>query len=173
MTIWVALLRGVNVNGITVRSADLRTLFGELGFADVRTVRASGNIVFTSPGTTADLKTQIETALRDRFDYDAWIVLVTRTHLEEAIAGFPFDAADAARQPYVIFASDPAALDELAHTTGLDEGVDPIARGADVVYWNPVKGTTLDTPFGKVLARKTYRQTTTNRNLRTLRAIIG
>ena len=28
---------------------------------------------------------------------------------------------------------------------------DPVARGAGVIYWNPVKGTTVDTPFGKLL----------------------
>ncbi len=43
---WVALLRGVNVGGITVRSADLAQVFAELGFASVRTVLASGNVVF-------------------------------------------------------------------------------------------------------------------------------
>ena len=31
MTTWVALLRGVNVNGITIRSADLADLFRGLG----------------------------------------------------------------------------------------------------------------------------------------------
>ena len=46
MTQFVALLRGVNVGGITVKSAELRALFDELGFTDVRTVLASGNVAF-------------------------------------------------------------------------------------------------------------------------------
>ncbi|MCH6229608.1 DUF1697 domain-containing protein [Microbacterium sp. CFH 31415] len=46
MTTWVALLRGVNVGGITIRSADLAEVFAELGFESVRTVLASGNVVF-------------------------------------------------------------------------------------------------------------------------------
>ena len=46
MTRWVALLRGVNVGGITIRNADLSALFAELGYAEVRTVLASGNVSF-------------------------------------------------------------------------------------------------------------------------------
>jgi hypothetical protein len=54
-----------------------------------------------------------------------------------------------------------------------DADVDPLAAGDDVVYWNPVKGTTVDTPFAKLLAKPKYKPLTTNRNLRTLRKIIG
>src|SRR6218665_964531 len=109
MAEWVALLRGVNVNGITIRSADLAALFRELEFADVKTFLASGNVRFNAtPSLTerATLKGRIETALRDRFGYDAWIVLVTPEELDAAIAGFPFDEADATRHPYVIFCAD-------------------------------------------------------------------
>ena len=62
-----------------------------------------------------------------------------------------------------------AVLDELADAAAsMDHAADPVARGTGVLYWNPVKGTTVDTPFGKVLGRKSYKATTTNRNLRTL-----
>ena len=47
MTAWVALLRGVNVGGITIRSADLAALFrDDLGFGSVRTSLASGTVRF-------------------------------------------------------------------------------------------------------------------------------
>ena len=176
MTHFVALLRGVNVGGITVRSAELRDLFEELGFEHVRTVLASGNVAFetTDAGTSAALKARIEAALRDRFGYDAWIVLVTRAEVEKAIAAFPFDAEDARRQPWVVFGSDEAVLDELAEAAAsLDDDVDPIAHGDGVLYWNPVKGTSVDTPFARLLARAAYRSTTTNRNLRTLQKIVA
>ena len=45
------------------------------------------------PAKRAKLKSSIEEALRERFGYDAWIVLVTRAEVEKAIAAFPFDAA--------------------------------------------------------------------------------
>ena len=49
---------------------------------------------------------------------------------------------------------------------------DPVQRGDGVVYWNPVKGTTVDTPFAKVLAKSRFKPTTTNRNLRTLTKLL-
>ena len=170
MTQWVALLRGVNVNGITIRSADLADLFrARLGFDDVRTVLASGNVRFTSAGKQPALKTAIEAALRERFAYDAWIVLLTADELQAAVHGFPFDADDPARQPYVVFASDPAAIDTLAAAAEkLDHDVDPVQAGDGILYWNPMRGSTTTTPFARELARPVYKRTTTNRNLRTL-----
>jgi uncharacterized protein (DUF1697 family) len=46
----VALLRGINVGKAKrVAMADLRALLEELGYADVRTLLNSGNVVFTAP----------------------------------------------------------------------------------------------------------------------------
>lgn len=178
--IWVALLRGVNVGGVTIRSADLAALFTELGFDAVKTFLASGNVRFTAGGARSDLKKRIEKALRDRFGYDAWIVLVSRDELAEAVASFPFDAADSSRQPYVVFCADEAArtavLDAAAHAEPpLDPDEDPVAPGPGVVYWSPEKGRTLDTPFGKAMARSSapFRTATTTRNLRTLQKILA
>lgn len=175
MARYIALLRGVNVGGITVRSAELREVFEELGFDEVRTVLASGNVVFSTDETdAAKLKGRIERALTERFGYEAWIVLITRDELERAIDGFPFDAEDARRQPWVIFSSEPRVLEQLLDgADGFDAEVDPLARGDGVLYWNPVKGTTVDTPFAKLLGRVRFKPTTTNRNLRTLAKLLA
>lgn len=175
MTRYIALLRGVNVGGITVKSAPLAAVFRDLGFTEVRTVLASGNVVFeTSSSSRAALKRRIEQALADAFGYDAWIVLTTVDHVREVVDAFPFDAEDPDRQPYAVFGSDESALDELAEAASdLDPAADPIARGDGVVYWNPVKGTTVDTPFAKLLAKARFKPLTTNRNLRTLEKLLG
>ncbi len=174
MTEWVALLRGVNVGGITIRSAELRDMLSTMGLTDVRTFLASGNAAFRSPRRREELKPAIEAALGERFGYDAWIVLVTRAEVEAAITSFPFDATDAARQPWVIFCVDTATREELTDAArALDDGVDPVAAGPDVIYWNPEKGRSTDTPFAKVIARATYKARTTNRNLRTLQKIVA
>ncbi|MBZ6371493.1 MAG: DUF1697 domain-containing protein [Microbacterium hominis] len=175
MTTWVALLRGVNVGGVTVRSAELAALFRDLGFDRVTTVLASGNVRFEADAAAsarADLTETIERALGERFDYEAWIVLVTMRELDAAIAGFPFDAGDAGRQPYVVFCRDRAVREALAHTAEELESPDDLVQpGFGVVYWSPPKGRSVDTPFAKVLARSSYTGTTTTRNLRTLAKI--
>ncbi|MGP3536683.1 DUF1697 domain-containing protein [Microbacterium sp. RD1] len=177
MTEWVCLLRGVNVGGITVRSADLRETLSALGLEGVRTVLASGNATFASedaaPARSA-LKGRIEKALRDRFGYDAWVLLFSRQELADAADGFPFDAGDDSRQPWLLFCADAATRDELvAAAAPLDDAVDPVAPGPGVVYWNPPKGSSTDTPFAKIIARRAYRERTTNRNLRTVLKILS
>ena len=174
MTEWVALLRGVNVGGITIRSAELRALLTELGLDDVRTFLASGNAAFHSNRTAAQLKPAIEAALRERFGYDAWIVLVSLADLEAVVEAFPFDAGRDGWHPYVLFGSDDAVLAEL---TGLGADLDPaddvIAYGKHVIYWYNRRDVGVDSAFSKIAGKVRYRSTTTNRNLRTLRKLLA
>ena len=177
MTTWVALLRGVNVNGVTVKSAELGALFRDLGFDSVGTFLASGNVRFEAEvgvPQRAPLKVRVEQGLRDRFGYDAWIVLVTLDELRSAVQAFPFDATDEDRQPYVVFVSDPAVFQELTDASAQADPVEDPARAGDgVLYWSPERGRSLDTGFAKLLARTRYRTSTTTRNLRTLEKIVG
>lgn len=175
MTSYVALLRGVNVGGVTVKSAPLAELFRSLGFENLRTVLASGNVVFDSAETdAAALKSRIEAALRERFGYDAWIVLVTREKLREIVAEFPFDSEREGWHPYVLFASDTAHLAELAALgPSLDPAEETIAAGDGVLYWqlNITVGST-NTRLAKIVAKPRFKPTTTNRNLRTLSKLL-
>jgi uncharacterized protein (DUF1697 family) len=172
-TRWVALLRGVNVNGITIRSAELAELFRQLDLADVRTVLASGNVVFTAAtdADAADLKSSIEQALRDRFGYDAWIVLVPHDDLAALVAAFPFPRAED-RHDYVVFGSDDTALDDLLAGVDPDPAVERVARGHGVVYWSCPKGSSTDTVFAKRAGAARFKRTTTTRNTNTLRKLL-
>ena len=83
VTRYVALLRGINVNGITITMTSLQALFRGLGFADVKTVLASGNVLFEAPPGQNDasaVKARIEAALAEAYGYQAWIVLPGRRH---------------------------------------------------------------------------------------------
>ncbi len=171
MARWVALLRGVNVNGITIRNAELAALFGELGYTDVRTVLASGNVVFTADDGGPDVQGTVERGLRNRFGYDAWIVLVPHEHLATVVDGFPFDA-DPDRHDYVVFGSDDSALDDLLADLSLDDAVERVARGDGVVYWSCPKGSSTDTVFAKRAAAARFKRTTTTRTANTLRKLL-
>jgi uncharacterized protein (DUF1697 family) len=184
MARYAALLRGVNVNGITVKSAELATLFRDLGFDSVKTVLASGNVLFEtpsgssasggSPASPADVKAGIEKGLGERFGYDAWIVLVDHASLQGIVDGYPFDEVDE-RQPYVVFASDDAVLAEITAEAGRLEpsgGGERAASGAGVLYWEVPRGSSTDTPFSKYLAKSRFKAHTTTRNLRTLRKLL-
>jgi uncharacterized protein (DUF1697 family) len=70
MTIYIALLRGINVGGHkSIAMADLRALCVELGLSDVQTVLQSGNLIFTAPASTGtDLEEKLETKLEKAAD---------------------------------------------------------------------------------------------------------
>nr|WP_100350970.1 DUF1697 domain-containing protein [Luteimicrobium subarcticum] len=177
---WVALLRGVNVGGVTVRSADLRACVEGLGLDDVRTVLATGNVLFSAPGghgaaRRRELKALVEEGLRTTFGYDAWIVLVTRDELATVVDDFPFAGRDGWHD-YVTFVSEDAVLAELSDAVadlGLDDATAPLSVGEGVVRWQVEKGGTLDAPFSKLSSKARYRATTTTRNLQTLRKLLA
>lgn len=167
----VALLRGVNVGGVTVTSAALATMFAEEGFENVRTVLASGNVAFDAPGArdAEGLKARIESALERTFGYDAWIVLLARQRLARIADAYPFSRTDGTDQPYLVFFSSPAIADELmAEAPGLLLDVEALEAGDDVLYWRVPRGSTLHTPFAKLLAKPRFKAHLTTRNLRTV-----
>lgn len=177
MSRWIALLRGVNVNGITVRSADLAALFRDLGFEQVRTVLASGNVRFDapadpSPAARAELKARIEAGLTERFGYEAWIVLLPHEALSEIIEGYPFPQ-DPDHHAYVVFTSGERTLAEaLAGAPVGSEEVEQVAAGEAVIYWRCPRGSSTGTRFSKHLAKARFKTSTTTRNLNTLRKLL-
>lgn len=174
MSRWIALLRGINVGGASIRSADLAALFRELGFEDVRTVLATGNVDFTTdvdaadPAGAASLKERIEAALGERFGYEAWIVLIPHIDLAGIVEDYPF-AEDAEHHAYVVFASTAQARADLLDCARAE---DPVAGGEGVVYWRCPKGASTTEPFAKRIAAARFRATTTTRNITTLRRLI-
>ena len=172
MTRYAAFLRGVNVSGTTMKMADVAAALSGAGFTGVRTILASGNVLLDSTAAASTVRTKAEAALRDAFDYDAW-VLVYELESVRAIAGaYPFDAEVEGHHSYVTFVSDPEMLDELA-ALAEDSGPDEkIARGDGVLYWQVPKSSTLDSTIGKTMGKKRYKSSTTTRNLRTLVKVV-
>lgn len=172
MTRYAAFLRGVNVGGTTLKMADVAAAFTDAGFANVKTVLASGNVVLDSPGSAASVRTTAEAALRERFGYDAWVLVYELDTVAAIAEKYPFPPEVEGHHSYVTFVSDPDMLDELADL-GEDAGPDEkIARGDGVMYWQVPKASTLDSTIGKTMGKKRYKSSTTTRNLRTLTKIL-
>ena len=90
-TIYVALLRGINVGGHNVAMERLRALFGELGLTRVRSYIQTGNVFFeSSEQDTRALRTSIERHLRAALGYDVATCLRTVAELEQLLANDPF-----------------------------------------------------------------------------------
>ncbi len=168
MTNYAVFLRGINVGGINLKMADLRTALAILPLAGVKTLLASGNVVCAFDGSAAEVKSMVELLLRDRFGYDAWVVVIDAPALDAVIDACPWPADDATTHSYVTLSSDPAVLDELARHGGEISGAEFVRLSPEAIAWTASKGGTLDSPFSKLTARPRYKSTTTTRNLRTL-----
>jgi uncharacterized protein (DUF1697 family) len=111
MATHIALLRGINLGGKNkVAMADLRTLVGELGHADVSTYIQSGNVLFTAPDGAdgAEVARAISDAIAARLGVTAPVVVVTREELGEIYAANPFpDEPDPKRVHAVVLSAPP------------------------------------------------------------------
>lgn len=171
MTRYAVFLRGVNVGGITIRSADLREAFGALPVSDVKTLLASGNVVCRSDLTAADLKSQSEHALRERFGYEAWVVVLEADTVETVVADCPFPADDPATHTYLTLFSDPAMLTEMVEfARAINEPIHTL--GTIAAAWQSPKGSTLESPLNAFTNRARFKSATTTRNLRTLQKVL-
>ncbi len=172
MTRYAAFLRGVNVGGVNLKMADVSAAFADAGFGNVTTVLASGNVVFDEPGDAAAVRATAETALRQRFGYDAWVLVYDMDTVRAIRDGYPFEPERDEYQSYVTFVSDATVLDELA-ALAADGGPDEkAARGQGVLYWQVRKGETLASTLGATMGKKRYKSSSTTRNLRTLDKVL-
>lgn len=92
MHTYIALLRGVNVGGNNkLPMREFAALLEELGLRDVKTYIQSGNVVFRSErADAAGLSQAITEAIRGRFGFAPYVLILTLEELEAAVAANPF-----------------------------------------------------------------------------------
>jgi uncharacterized protein (DUF1697 family) len=93
MNRYVAFLRGMNLGGRRIKNEKLRRHFEEMGFEEVATFRASGNVVFSSPKREAEAKLaqRVEAELDARLGYDVPVFLRSIEEVAAIAAREPFD----------------------------------------------------------------------------------
>ena len=169
MTRYALLLRGVNVGGVNLKMAEVTAALTAAGFTEVRTLLASGNVLLDSPADTATVRAVAEAALRERFSYQAWVLVYDIETLRDIVAGYPFEPEVPGLHSYVTFVADDAVLAELSGLVGnTGRAEEKITVGDGVLYWQIPKGDTLTSTVGKTMGDKRYKSDTTTRNLRTL-----
>jgi uncharacterized protein (DUF1697 family) len=170
MTRYVVLLRGVNVGGVTVKMADLADVVRGLGYDDVKTVLASGNVLLTTTDAAGTVKQKVEAALRERFGYEAWVHVLTQDALRKIVDAYPFPR-QGDRHAYVVFVLKDELLGQL-EAVELDPAVEQAERGDGVLFWTVPKGSTLDSAMGKAQGSSKHKPWLTTRNLNTLEKLL-
>jgi uncharacterized protein (DUF1697 family) len=108
--VYAAFLRGINVGGNKlIKMEDLRKAFEFYGYRDVKTVLASGNVLFSAPeeNTTA-LSRNIASKLKETFQHDILVIVRSIDELRELDARQPFKDVEITPQTklFVTFISE-------------------------------------------------------------------
>jgi uncharacterized protein (DUF1697 family) len=166
---YVALLRGINVGGKSlVRMADLKECVEELGYDDVSTFIASGNVLFaTSERDAAKLESTLEEALERRFNLPIAVVVRSRAELGRVVDAIPSSWIGNERlRVYVAFLR--RALDgrKLARELQPREGVDELVATKSALIWATRRDALTRSGMQKITAVAAYKDMTL-RNLNT------
>jgi uncharacterized protein (DUF1697 family) len=140
-----AFLRGINLGrNRRVSSAELRSLFADMGFEDVDTFRTSGNVVFDAGReTAARVGERIERGLAEALGYGVAVFLRSASDLR-AIAEhqpFPPELVEGAKGKLqvALLAAKPAKSIR-TKVLAAETDADRLAFGDRELYWLPSGG---------------------------------
>lgn len=161
---YAAFLRGINLGGRRVTGGQLCAPLEALGFEDVASFLASGNVTFAvAPADAAALERRIETALHAALGFEADVYVRTAVEVADVAGCQPFPpevlaATDAKLQ--VTFLRDrpgPSSVEAaIAHATDQDR-LTVIGREW---YWLPAAGISTSTLDVRAVERALGRGTT-------------
>lgn len=89
MTVYVALLGGINVGGRSLKMDLLRATASACGFEDVSTFIQSGNVLFRSAASASAVTEQLHDAILEASRIDTSIALRTASQLRKVISANP------------------------------------------------------------------------------------
>lgn len=128
------MLRGINLGKRQLKSAELKAVVESLGFADVKTLLASGNVVFTADETDpAVLERTLHDALAKATGLKSEIFVRSPEEMAAVAAADPFPEATAERPSFVVVTFhrkpvDAAAVARLAETHDGPERMHAVGR---------------------------------------------
>ncbi|MEK1894736.1 MAG: DUF1697 domain-containing protein [Rhizobium sp.] len=163
MTVYVALLRAINVGGTgKLPMKTLKAICEELGFSDVKTYIQSGNVLFRSDESKAEVEQKLDDALGKVLAKKPGVMVRSRKELEAIVANAPFPDA----KPNYLLVS---FLPEAAQSDALDKMVAPngeeaVLAGREIYVHFPIGS-------GKSKLKLPALKPGTARNLNTVRKL--
>ncbi len=132
VTTYIALLRAVNVGGTgKLPMADLKAICIALGFTQVQTYIASGNVVFQSALSAAKVQAALEAKLQTYAGKPVGVHIRTTAQMQAVRDGNPFPKA-APNRVMVIFLDTPADKNLLTGVSGQKD--EQVALGLNELY---------------------------------------
>jgi uncharacterized protein (DUF1697 family) len=163
--VYLALLRGINVGGKNkVSMAELKACFEELGCENVRTYIASGNVLFESDKSAAELTEEVQVALPKRFRLDSELIrilVLSRDQLQQVIDQAPdgFGTEPGKYHSDAIFLMG-IPSDEAIKVFNPREGVDKVWQGDLAIYSRRLSAQRTRSRLSRVMSSPLYKQMT-------------
>jgi uncharacterized protein (DUF1697 family) len=172
-TVFVALLRGVNVGGnnmISMRS--LKESFETLGFVNVSTYINSGNIIFHSKeADPRKLERKIEQMLSSDYQLDSKVVLRSLSEMEKLMNDLPRSWNEDSSWRYnVIFLRYSIDSEKILTELPANSDIEQVVYRPGALLWSTQATQMSQSQLGKLSSRKTFRDMTV-RNLNTTRKL--
>jgi uncharacterized protein (DUF1697 family) len=172
MPVHVAFLRAINVGNRRVSKDRLRRPFEELGFDDVSTFVASGNVIFTTAEKPPDVEPRVEDALSLALGFDVVAFVRPATALAHLVGRHPFSGTGAEDSVHVGFLKKAASAAVRRALEDLGNEIDSVTTEGREVYWLARSGMGRATVSGTLL-EKTLGQSTTMRSLKMLKRLVA
>ena len=173
---YVALLRAINVGKRIVKMDRLRAEFEAIGFQNVETLIASGNVFFDSPSkSAAALEKRIEAQLLESLGYEVDTYVRTPAELAAVCAIQPFaDSPEhaASNALYVGFVKLPPAPEAIARLRNLGNGIDEFRVHGREYFWSSLNSMGQSKITG-VMIERALGAASTARNITTVRKLAG
>ena len=173
---YVALLRAINVGGHVVKMDALRKCFTKMGFANVETFIASGNVLFDAPkGTARLLEQQIAMELERVLRYPVATMIRTGPELAAVVEreAFPPSVIDPAKHAlYIGFIGGKPTADMCKRIAGLRTSVDELVVHGRELYWG-CRTTFSKSELPGGILEKTLGIPMTMRSITTVRKLAG
>jgi uncharacterized protein (DUF1697 family) len=169
---YVAFLRAINVGGHTVKMDELRKLFSGMGFSNVATFIASGNVIFESPSKDAlALEKKISIALENALGYSVAVFIRSAEEVAH-IAEYEAYKESALEEGslFVVLLPDAAGAREKKIIASLETPVDSLRVTKREIYWHARKNFR-DAQFSPARLEKLLGKPATFRNVTTMRKI--
>jgi len=136
-TKYLALLRGINVGGKNIiKMDDLKKIFEEMKFTDVKTYIQSGNVIFLDyENEQIKIQMKIETALFKKLNYKINIRILTFSEIKEIVNNKPEGFGEDNENKYdVIYLIKPLETKDAIKEIKTRDGVDKMFEGESVLY---------------------------------------
>lgn len=170
---YVAFLRAINVGGHTVKMDRLRSLIASLGFHNVKTFIASGNVILDAEaGDPLELEDRIERQLEQALGYEVVTFLRSPEELAGVAAYRPFDIAEPVdgHALSVAFLKKPPGDAERQRLIGLRNEIDDFVVHGREVYWLR-RNRPSESKFSGAVLERTLGMPATIRNVTTVRKL--